>query len=514
MNKRHVYDVLIVGSGATGGWAAKELTEGGLDVLVLEAGRKIQPKQFMSQPRELGPGVFAERRTHPYSFPEDKPFRWNRHRVHGGRTLLWNRVSLRFSDHDFHAADYDGYGENWPISYAELAPFYDRVETFWGISGARDGIPHLPDGMFLPPREMTNGERRIKQAVGRLWKDRDVINQRGVLSNETTPERWGFQTSVGSSLADAEKTGRLTTRADTVVSHLVMHPTKSRVKGVVCVDTSTGETFEEHARIIMLCASSYESVRILLNSIAKEEHSQIEDASEVLGHYLLDHTTIKFSGVMNQLKGQPLNSNSGGPYGIYIPRFRNLAEPHPDYLRGFGVMGHAQRRERQYIQVEDTSTAYDVPSSEGVRLSLIGYGEMLSVYENRLSLDKNLTDNWGIPAVHIDMKYGDNEAAMTQDMVNFFGELLRELEVDIPGNEIYLLTPGSSIHECGGARMGTDPKSSVLNCHNQLWNVPNLFLTDGSCFVTNPCQNPTLTMVAMTSRACSFILEQLRTGDM
>ncbi len=491
-----------------------ELTQAGLDVLVVEAGRKILPRKYVDRPEQLVPDVFADQKRHPYTFPENKPFRWNRHRVYGGRTLAWNRVSLRYSDRDFLAADYDGYGENWPFSYAELAPYYDRVESFWGVSGARDGIPQLPDGVFLPPREMTHGEREIQRAVECRWKGRRVINQRGVLSNEATPVRWGRQTSVGSFLAVAANTGRLTTRAGAVVSHLVMHKNGSRAKGVVCVDTATGRAFEEHARLIVLCASSFESVRILLHSIVQEKIPEIEDNAEALGHYLMDHTSIKFAGVMNQLRGQPCDSNAGGPYGIYIPRFRNIEARHPDYLRGFAVMGHAQRQQRRFVHLEGSSRQEEVPCPEGAGISLIGYGEMLPVYENRLSLDRHKRDDWGIPVVHISVGYGSNDLAVAQDLANFLGELLTELDVAVPGDELVLWPPGSSIHECGGARMGSDPGSSVLNRHNQLWHVPNVFLTDGSCFVSNPCQNPTLTMIAITARACGFMLEQLQSGDL
>jgi glucoside 3-dehydrogenase (cytochrome c) catalytic subunit len=566
MGKEEIYDAIIVGSGATGGWAAKELTQNGMRVIVLEAGRKVDPsKEFTEHtwPYEVkyrgtlgNRQIYRERQAtqakcyacdeyshqffvddvdNPYTTPDRKPFEWIRGRQVGGRTLMWGRQSYRLSDYELKAASRDGYGDDWPISYADLAPYYDRVEEFIGVSGSREGVPNLPDGKFLPPMKMTCGEWLFKRSVERKWKDRRVTIGRAAILTQRHNGRaachycghcergcstHSYFSSPGSTLPAAEATGRLTLRPNAVVSHVIIDQNTGKAKGVAFIDQITKESQEVFGKIVVLCASTIESTRLLLNSATRQHPEGLGNSSGVLGSYLMDHIfEISVFGSISSLSNFPSNHDDGRANGIYIPKFRNVGERHPKFIRGYGIQGSAQRG-----MLPTTMRSIPGFGSEFKRMVreakdpapfwLSAFGEMLANKENRVTINKDVKDAWGIPVVHIDCKHGDNEREMARDMYETLVEMAHEAKVDVMFANPYLGSPGLCIHEVGTARMGNDPKTSVLNKFNQSWDVKNLFVTDGACFVSIGCQNPTLTMMAITARACDYIADQYKKGDL
>ncbi|HKX28546.1 MAG TPA: GMC family oxidoreductase [Blastocatellia bacterium] len=559
-----VYDAIVVGSGATGGWAAKILTEKGMNVVVLEAGRAIDPKKdyrMMTWPYELKyrgvmPGaVYAPRQPiqsrcyagneysahlfvddldNPYTTPEEKPFWWIRGRQVGGRSLTWGRQSYRLSDFDFKAASRDGFGDDWPIGYRDLEPYYDQVEDFIGISGSVENLPQLPDSKFLPPMAMTCGERLLKRAVESRWKDRRVIMGRAAILTRPHQGRpachfcghcdrgcdtHSYFSSVGSTLPAAAKTGRLTLRPNSVVREILVDSNSGRASGVRVVDQVTRRDYEVKGKVIVLCASTLESTRILLNSKSRQYPDGLGNSSGVLGHYLMDHTSqISAVGLVPVLRGMEYDHSDGRANGVYLPRFRNIHDKHPNFIRGYGIQAQAlmsygfyQARYRPGFGPEFKKLVRDTPKE--VSFWIGAYGEMLPRKENRVTIDPNRVDAWGIPVVHISSSHSDNELAMVKDAL----ESIREM-VDAAGYLTFSTSgtpapPGFSIHEVGTARMGQDPKTSFLNQWNQSWDVKNVFVTDGSCFVSQGCQNPTLTMMAITARACDYLADEYKRGN-
>jgi choline dehydrogenase-like flavoprotein len=560
-----VYDAIVVGSGATGGWAAKVLTEKGMKVLVLEAGRQIDPAKdyrMMTWPYELKyrglmPGsVYAPRQPiqsrcyagneysahlfiddidNPYTTPDDKPFWWIRGRQVGGRSLTWGRQSYRLSNYDFKAAGRDGYGEDWPISYEDLEPYYDRVEEFVGISGSYEKLPQLPDSKFLPPMAMTCGERILKRAVESRWDDRKIIIGRAAILTRPHQGRaachycghcdrgcdtHSYFSSVGSTLPAAARTGRLTLRPHSVVREIMVDTRSGKARGVRVVDQLTKREYEFSAKVIVLCASTLESTRILLNSKSRQYPDGLGNSSGVLGHYLMDHwSSGGAAGIVPVLRGMAYDHSDGRANGIYIPRFRNIRDKHPKFIRGYGIQGRAAID--YYYDFAKYRPGFGAGFKKFVRENpnevsfwLGAFGEMLPRRENRAIIDPNRVDACGIPVLRIECAHGDNEQAMARDAM----ETIREI-ADAAGFRVYysdnsIVPPGFSIHEVGTARMGNDPKSSFLNRWNQSWDVKNVFVTDGSCYVSQGCQNPTLTMMAITARACSYIAEEYRLGNL
>lgn len=568
MAKQEVYDAVIVGSGATGGWAAKELTERGLRVTVLEAGRKLDPlkdytehvwpyempfrgfgdKRDMERTQpiqsrcyactEYGRQFFVNDLEHPYTTTPGKPFFWIRSRHVGGRSIPWGRLSWRLSDYDFKAASRDGFGDDWPISYTDLEPYYDRVEEFIGISGASDAMPQVPDGKFLPPMAMTCGELRLKHAVDTM-KDplrRVIIGRTAVLTrpihqgtaNARAACHWcdhcgrgcttgSYFSSPASTLPAAARTGRMTLVTHAVVSHVVLDRNTGKAKGVGYVDAITGRHREIFGKVVVLCAGTLESTRILLNSAPVEGGKQgLANGSGVLGHYLMDHVKDGGgSGLLPMLDSKTLEPD-GRPGGIYIPRFHNLTTKRKDFLRGFGMQGGSGQSLYQHAK---STVGFGKTFKSLVRenhpwsISLKGYGECLPRYENHVRLNREVVDAWGIPVLHINMAWSDNELNQLPAMGDAAEEMLRATGAeDIRITRQSDSPPGFSIHEVGTARMGDDPKKSVLNRFNQAHEIKNLFVTDGACYVSQGCQNPTLTMMAITARACDYIVEELR-GD-
>jgi choline dehydrogenase-like flavoprotein len=509
------YDAVIVGSGVTGGWAAKELTEAGLSVLLLDAGPALAPNDVPAadavgddsesfrercrarQPIQSRHGAFHSLNRHlfvddvvnPYSTPEDKPFEWIRSRQVGGRSVLWVGVTLRLSDDDLHAARRDGFGEDWPLSYEELRPFYDRAETFLGVCGACDGLPHLPDGRFQPPMPMTDGERWFRAVLSERFAARQVVHGRGI--PRRMGERWPATSSQATTLQAASASGRLTLRSGAVVARVELTRDGARASGVRFIDARTGGEELAEGRMVVLCASTLESTRILLNS-------DLPDRSDALGRYLMDHPSLTFFADAVNVAGPP-SEPLGGPYAIYVPRFRNLEERELRFLRGYGVWGGIQRR------------AGD--GDDQARVFLIASGEMLPRAHNRIVLHPERRDAWGIPIAHIECELSANERALLDDASGAVREMVHAAGFRMT-QELPSAPPGGYVHEVGTARMGDDPRRSVLNRYNQLWAVPNLLVTDGACFVTSGCQPPTLTMMALTIRACAHAAAALKRGEL
>jgi len=567
MAKQEIYDAIIVGSGATGGWAAKELTQKGFKVAVLEAGRKLDPLKDYAEhtwPYELkfrgfgdrsdmertqpiqskcyacdeyGRQFFVNDLENPYTTPSDKPFYWIRSRQVGGRSIPWGRQTYRLSNYDFKAATHDGYGDDWPISYEDLAPYYDKVEEFIGISGSYENLPQLPDSRFLPPMSLTCGEMVLKKAVDRLGDShrRVIIGRCAILTkpiHQGTPDarsacHWcghcdrgcttkSYFSSPASTLPAATRTGRMTLITHAVVSNIVVDSKNGKAKGVHYVDAVTRNHREVFGKVVMLCAGTLESTRIMLNSTSSIYPNGIANSSDVLGHYLMDHVGGGgASGSLPVLDSKHLEQD-GRANGIYIARFRNLTTRQGQFIRGYGFQGGAGQSLWAHAKGiagfgSDLKKAVRENHPWGIGLS--GFGECLARRENHVRLNKNVKDAWGIPVLHIEAAFGDNERDMVKDMGDTAAEMLSAAGArDIQVNHGPTSTPGILIHEVGTARMGSDPKKSVLNKFNQAHDVNNLFVTDGACYVSSGNQNPTLTMMALTARACDYIAEERRAG--
>jgi choline dehydrogenase-like flavoprotein len=547
-----IYDVVIVGSGATGGWAAKELTEAGLRVAVIEAGRQLHPQKDFNEHlapsqikyRGMSPLVrrtrpvqskcyacseynykwFVNDLENPYVTPSNKPFNWFRLRILGGRSLAWYRLSWRYSDLDFKAASRDGYGEDWPLSYEELEPYYDKVEEFIGVSGAVERLPQLPDGKFLPPMPMTCGELRLREAAKERFGRTVTIGRQ---ANLTMPHRgrppchycgpcergcitYSYFSSPTVTLPAAAATGRLTVLTDSVVSRVLTSPQSGNATGVQVIDRLTREVREVQGRVVILCAGALESTRILLNSKTRQHPNGLANSSGALGHYLMDHAAgVGAWGLMPDLHSRPWVGPPRRPNIVYAPRFRNVGGKPAHFLRGYGLQGSSE------AHFNFGATGFGKDYMEAVlagewTIYLKMYGECLPRWENFCELDKDLVDAWGIPALRISAAFGENEEAMAKDATASAAELIEAAGAKEITLNHQLDIFGNSIHEVGTARMGLDPKKSVLNKYCQTHDVQNLFVMDGSCFVSSPCQNPTLTMMAITCHSCAYLTGEFR----
>jgi choline dehydrogenase-like flavoprotein len=553
------YDAIVVGSGITGGWAAKELCERGLRTLVLEAGRDIDPQRDYTEHvppwnmrfRGLGNRRAIEARQqiqrrsvsfdelshvfwtddvdNPYSTPADKPFDWFRARQVGGKSIIWGRGVLRWSDLDFEANVRDGIGVDWPIRYADIAPWYDHVERFIGVSGETLGLPHLPDGPFQPAMEMNVVEAAVRDRLRARFNSarRMTIGRVAVLTEQLHgraachycgPCQRGcitrsYFSSVNATLPAARVTGRLTLRPHSI-AHTVVYDAKSgRVSGVRVIDAVTRAEHEFRGRVVFLCASALESVRILLNSSSPTFPDGLANGSGSLGLGIMDH--IKHGGASGIIPGWEDRRTIGDrPNGILVPRFRNLdrASLHPDFIRGYQFQGGAGR-----IGWQGRAREPGIGATFKARLTRLGpwvmsfggYGEALARDVNRARLHATQRDAWGIPTLHIDVAWSPNELAIHRDMTESAAEMLEAAGARDIVRRTAPSVPGNSNHEMGGARMGRDKRTSVLNSWNQAHEVPNLFVTDGACMASSACQNPSLTYMALTARAVSHAVEAM-----
>jgi glucoside 3-dehydrogenase (cytochrome c) catalytic subunit len=553
--REEIFDAVIVGSGATGGWAAKQLTEAGMKVLVLEAGGALNPEKDYTEHlapyevkyRGFSPEIkrtrpiqsrcyacseynyqwFVNDLENPYITPPDKPYNWFRLRVLGGRSLAWYRLCYRFSDLDFKAARHDGYGEDWPLSYADLEPYYDLVEKFIGVSGAAERLPQLPDGRFLPPMPMTCGELLLRDAARRKFGRTVTIGRQANLTaphNGRPPCHYcgpcergcithSYFSSPSVTLPAAQATGRLTLVTDAVVSQVTTDLNTGRASGVRYVDRSTRQVREVRGKIVILCAQALESARILLNSSSRHFPNGLANSSGALGHYLMDHISgFGANGVMPMLTSKPWVGPPRRPNVVYVPRFQNVTDRHPGFIRGYGLQGSSQA-DFAFQAAGFGREFKEAVKRGGWSIYLKAYGECLPRRENYVELDPEVVDAWGIPALRVVAAFGDNELKMGHDAASAAAEMLeaagaREIKLQSTPDVF-----GNSIHDVGTTRMGDDPRKSVLNQYCQSHDIPNLFVMDGGCFVSSPCQNPTLTMMAIVCRCCAYLVGRFKKGE-
>jgi len=562
--REKVYDAIVVGSGITGGWAAKELTEAGLEVLLLERGRPVThgvdyltehkapwevpfrgrgdrraetADQFMQSQagpfNEYNAHFFINDRENPYTFDEDKPFLWIRGNHLGGRSIMWGRQSYRWSDLDFEANAREGIAVDWPIRYADLAPWYDHVERFIGLSGQAERMPQLPDSQFLPPMPLNAGERKVKAGIEAAFPERRLTIGRTAILTQPHNGRGAchycgpcdrgcsvgaYFCSLSSTLPAAMNTGKLTIRTHSIVHSLILDESRDMVRGVRVIDAQTNDELEFRGRIVFLCASALASAQILLTSTSPRFPDGLGNSSGELGHNVMDHHfKVGASGTIPGLDDRYYYGRR--PNGIYLMRFRNVdaRSRHPDFLRGYGYQGGASR-EGWERGAREAGIGVELKSRLRApgqwRMNLTGFAEMLPRHDNYVTLDPEVKDAWGIPVLRMHCTLGENELAMRQDIKTAGAEMLEAAGcTDVQPYEA-LYRPGEGIHEMGTARMGRDPRTSVLNRWNQLHDVPNVFVTDGACMTSAACQNPSLTYMALTARACNHAAESLKRNEL
>jgi choline dehydrogenase-like flavoprotein len=581
---RRTYDAIVVGSGAAGGMAAHVLTSHGLDVLLLEAGRQLDttaelksmewpydhPRRgdmpytshalrgaeyALRQPpyapkdspwktvqsyvqgwngSDYSKNILVDEKEHPYTGTN---YAWVRARVLGGKTNIWGRLALRLSDYDFKGKSHDGWGEDWPISYADIAPYYDKVDLYLGISGHPEGLPHLPDSKFQRATRLNAAEVMLRQSLAKsgrvLTPYRAGVTTDGLKHNKFRSRCFGrgacnrraggcdihaaFDSPTGL-IYPALETGHLLVRTGSIAREVTVDPATGKARGVSFVDAATGGIMEARARVVVVGASTLESARLLLNSKSAPHPSGIGNSSGHVGHNFCEHVMGPgVDGFVKDLVGKPRTLDDGRPGGFYVPRFRNLKDKQKDFLRGYGFEGSAgagmfpgpsrapgfgadyKKRVREYA---------------GATIGMGGFGEVLARYENAVSIDPEVKDKWGVPVLRFDFKFGDNEKKMAADMANTAREIFEEAGIEVVDHDRNILTEGWSIHELGTARMGNDPRTSVLNPHQQSHDVKNLFVVDGSSHVSASCQNPTWTIMALAWRSCDYLADELRKGNL
>ena len=549
------YDAIVVGSGISGGWAAKELTEKGLRVLLLERGKNIEHiKDYVNATK--GPWEYPHRggrtkameaaypvlkRDYPLNeknldywasdkespYTEVKRFDWYRGYHVGGRSLMWGRQSYRWSDLDFEANAKEGVAVDWPIRYADIAPWYDHVEKHAGIAGSIEKMPQLPDGQFQPAMPLNCGEELVAGRLTKLFDGkRRIIPGRTANATQALPGRnacqyrdacWlgcpygGYFSTQSSTLPAAMKTGKLTLKPWAIVSEVLYDKNAKRATGVRVMDGLNNQVTDYKAKIIFLCASTLNSTWLLMRSATDIWPGGLGSTSGELGHNLMDHHfRVGASGDLDGLDDKYYFGRR--PTGFYIPRYRNLGGEKRPYLRGFGYQGSASRDGWSSAVAElGVGGAYKDKAAQPGRwgIGATAFGEMLPSHKNMVSIDETTKDKWGMPVLKFDCATGENERLMRKDMANDMAETLEACgvkNVETYDNEYF---PGMGIHEMGTARMGKDPKTSVLNSHNQVWDAPNVFVTDGSCMVSTACPNPSLTYMALTARAADFAVNEL-----
>ncbi|WEK21211.1 MAG: GMC family oxidoreductase [Candidatus Pedobacter colombiensis] len=555
--KQNTYDAIVIGSGISGGWAAMELCKKGLKTLLLERGRDVQhikdyptanlnPWDFefrMQNTRKDGEEdpvqskayyagdkhFYVRDKEHPYI--QEKPFNWFRGYQVGGKSLLWGRQCYRLSDLDFEANFKENVGVDWPIRYKDLAPWYDYVESYIGVSGQKENLPHLPDGIFLPPMQLNCIENHLAASIkkneqNRLLTIARVANltkgwdNRGPCMNRNLCTRGcpfgGYFSSNSSTIPTAFATGSLTLRPFSIVTEIIYNDQLQKADGVRVIDTNTHETVEFFSKIIFVNASTIPTTSILLNSKSDRFPNGLGNDSGQLGHNLMDHhSSAGASGVHEGF----LDSYYKGrrPCGFLIPRYRNLSEKEKnDFKRGYNIQGGGERQGySDRINIggfgKDFKTQLITPGNWTVWMA--GWGECLPYFDNQISLDSEQKDQWGLPLVKIDFSFRDNENKMMKDIQETSLEMLENAGFKASSFN-YNKPGGSTVHEMGTARMGLDVKTSILNRFNQIHSVKNVFVTDGSSMASSGCQNPSLTYMALTARACNFAFEKLKSGEL
>ncbi|MGF2411877.1 GMC oxidoreductase [Ferruginibacter sp.] len=555
------YDAIVVGSGISGGWAAKELTEKGLKVLMLERGNHIEHvKDYVTANKEIWEFPHRDTRTqemikeHPVlkrdyplseqtlgmwvkdtesPYTETKRFDWFRAYHTGGRSLHWGRQSYRFSKMDFEANAKEGIGIDWPIRYDEIAPWYSYVEKFAGIQGSKEGLDVLPDGEFLPAMDMNvvekdvavklkshyNGKRHM--FIGRSANITEARPEQGRTNCQYRDRCWrgcpfgGYFSTQSATLPAARKTGNLTMENNKIVTKLIYDKNSKKATGVEVIDAETNKTYTYNAKIIFLCASSFNSTWILMNTATEVWPEGLGSSSGELGHNVMDHHfRVGASGRAEGYEDKYIFGRR--PTGIYIPRFRNIDGDKRDYLRGFGYQGSAGRgRGINVAELTIGAELKDALTEPGNwNMGITAFGEMLPDHSNKISLDKTKKDKWGLPVLNFDVEIKENEKKMRIDMMNDAAEMLEAAGLkDVHTNDSGYAV-GMGIHEMGTARMGRDAKTSVLNGNNQVWDAMNVFVTDGACMTSASCVNPSLTYMALTARAVDFAVKELKKGNL
>jgi len=577
------YDAIVVGSGAAGGMAAHVLTSQGLKVLLLEAGKKLDieaelksmewpydhPRrgempysahaltlnEYNVRPMPYAKGlpwakvysyvqgwsgtdysknIVVDEKDHPYT---GTSYAWVRARLLGGKTNIWGRLALRLSDLDFKAKSHDGYGEDWPLSYADVAPYYDKVDLYLGISGHPENLPHLPDSRFQRPNKLTAAEAQVRRSLAKsgrvLTPYRAGVTTDGLKHNKYRSKCFGrgacsrrvggcdihaaFDSPTGL-IYPAMETGNLTLRTQSIAREVLVDAATGKARGVSFVDADTGQTLEAAAKVVVLAASTLESARLLMLSKSRQHPNGIGNSSGHVGHNFCEHVMGPgCGGIVKDLVGKARTLDDGRPGAFYIPRFRNLKDRHPDFLRGYGFEGGSGTG--MYPDSADTpgfGKAYKkaVRDYAGAAIGMGAFGEVLPRYENAVGLDPEVKDTWGIPSLRFSFKFGDNEKKMAADMAETGKQMLEEAGVEVVYSSKDILTEGWSIHELGTARMGSDPKTSVLNQFQQSHDVKNLFVVDGSSHVSASCQNPTWTIMALAWRSCEYLAGELKKGNL
>ncbi len=555
------YDAIVVGSGISGGWAAKELTEKGLKVLLLERGRNIEhikdyvnankepwefPHRGLMPTQEMLQNYPVLKRDYPLNeevldywvkdkecpYTETKPFSWFRGYHVGGRSLMWGRQSYRWNKWDFEANLKDGYGVDWPIRYDDMASWYSYAEKFAGIQGSLEGLDVLPDGDFMPAMEMNIVEKDVAAKIKKHYNnERHMFIGRSANITQAHHDRtncqyrnrcWrgcpfgGYFSTQSATLPAAMKTGNLTLRPFSIVTQVLYDKNTKKATGVEVLDATDNKTYEFNAKIVFLCASAFNSTWVLMNSAQDVWADGLGSSSGELGHNVMDHHFR--CGANGQAEGFSDTYQYGRrPTGIYVPRFRNIYNDKRDYLRGFGYQGGAGRGRgadiAEFTIGADLKDSLSVPSDHW-GMGVMAFGEVLPYHENKISLNKNVKDKWGLPVLDMDVEIKDNEKKMRIDMMNDAAEMLEAAGLKYVNTYDYGYEFGMGIHEMGTARMGRDPKTSVLNGNNQVWDAPNVFVTDGACMTSASCVNPSLTYMALTARAAEFAVSELKKGNL
>lgn len=557
--KKRTYDAIVIGSGVSGGWAAKELTEKGLKVLMLERGKPLEhitgyqtamkaPWEFEYRNRITAQEKLDHpflKRDYPYNedtknywfkdidapYAEKKRFDWFRPDIVGGKSIMWGRQSYRWSEMDFEANAKEGIGTDWPIRYADLKPWYDYVEGHAGISGENLGIPQYPDGNLLPPMELNVVEKQVRKAIESKFQGRHLTI--GRVANLTKPHDGrtncqfrslchrgcpfsAYFSTQSSTLPHAMATKRLTVRPHSIVNSILYDAKKGKASGVLVIDSQTGERMEFKSKIIFVCASAVGSTWVLMNSISPTFPNGLGNSSGVLGRYMMDHHFR--TGASGMWEGDSDKYLFGRrPNGVYIPRFRNIGNDKRDYLRGFGYQGGASRAGWQRVVAEMGFGAEikDIASEPGNwTMGLGGFGECLPYEDNRIMLNMDKKDKWGQPTLTFDVEFKENEMKMRKDMANDAAEMLEAAGMKNVKTYDGGSYPGMAIHEMGTARMGHTVKDSILNKWNQVHECKNVFVTDGASMASSSCVNPSLTYMALTARAADYAVSELKKGNL